>query len=127
MDGKADCHADCPGCNDGAQKHFHRPALRHADDYSHHHPNLDAHTEPHTATHLHCLADSNAASYHHFNTHAYAASYMDGVSNAYTDYTESYLDSFTDAYTYIDPNAHLHANTNGNPHTLRRVTISHML
>ena len=133
MDGKAECHANRPGSHDGAQKHLYRQALRHADDHPHHHPNLDAHTEPHTATHLHCLPDSNAASHNHSNTHAYSASNLDGVPDAYAYYAECHLDPIADAYTashayaYLDPNAHIHANKSSDPHTLKRVTVSRML
>ena len=86
---------------------------------------MDAHTEQHTASYIHSLPDSNAASHHNPNTHAYAAPYVDGVSDADTRNTKSNLDRFanayaaSDAYPHVDPNPHIHSDTHGDRNTLK--------
>jgi hypothetical protein len=116
---------------DRTQEHIYRHALLHADRLPDAPPDLDAYAEYHTASHLHCLPDPDAASYNHFDTHAYALSYVDIFSDTDTCYTELHLNPIADTHTppnvYFNLHAYLYSCTHGHAKSLRAMRILNML
>jgi hypothetical protein len=109
---------------DRAAEHLYCHALLHTDRLPHAHPDLDAHAEQHTASHLYCVSDTHAAPHLDGLAHAYASHPtpdMDFFLNAYTDHAQSHLDAFTNAHaaSYAYSHAYLNSNSPGYCNTIK--------
>jgi hypothetical protein len=107
---------------DRAQEHLYCNAFLDDHRVAHAHPDLDTNAEQHTASHLYCLPDPNAAPHLDRLAHAHAyhpAPDMDSLTHAYTGHTASHLDplanshaaAYTHSHANIDSNKHSHGNT----------------